>query len=478
VRAALRVVGAAAILAALVQAHLGLLVLVDLGRSVGPYLETSFARATLGRVALAVGLGGLAWRLAAHPAGRRAWITLCALALGLVLSSPALSHAAARVEGRPLLFALDAAHQLGVAVWVGGLAHFTLYALRAPADPDLHDRLIARRFSAVALGAVVALTLTGVVLTALYVAHPVALVTTAYGVMVLSKAALLAATLGLGYLNFRLVRRATVGASTPRLARLVEVELGLVVTALFAAASLTSLPPAVDIGADRATMAEVAARFTPASPRLHSPPIDELLRGAEPLMAPPGERTAVERAWSEFNHHWAGLFVLVMGLLALAERCGVGAARHWPAVFLAMAVFLAIRNDPRAWPLGPAGFWESMVLPDVLQHRAFVVLLVAFGVFEWRVRTGRLRPRPWGYVFPLLCAAGGGLLLTHSHAMFSVKEEFLTEITHAPLGLLGAFAGWGRWIELRLPEAGPAPGWVWRGCLTTVGLLLLLYREG
>jgi hypothetical protein len=49
---------------------------------------------------------------------------------------------------------------------------------------------------------------------------------------------------------------------------------------------------------------------------------------------------------------------------------------------------------------------------------------------------------------------------------------------HAPLGLLGAFTGWGRWLELRLPEAGSTPGWLWRGCLTAVGLLLLLYREG
>jgi len=137
-----------------------------------------------------------------------------------------------------------------------------------------------------------------------------------------------------------------------------------------------------------------------------------------------------------------------------------------------------LRNDPRAWPLGPAGFWESMTLPDVLQHRAFVLLVVAFGVFEWMVRTGRLAPRPWSYVFPMLCAVGGGLLLTHSHAMFSLKEEFLTEVTHTPLGVLGAFAGWARWLEVRLPDPGRAPGWVWRGCLTAVGTLLLIYREG
>ena len=77
----------------------------------------------------------------------------------------------------------------------------------------------------------------------------------------------------------------------------------------------------------------------------------------------------------------------------------------------------------------------------------------------------------------MLCAFGGGLLLTHSHALFSLKEEFLTEVTHAPLGILGAFAGWGRWLELRLPHAERSAGWVWTSCLTAVGVLLLCYRE-
>jgi putative copper resistance protein D len=119
-----------------------------------------------------------------------------------------------------------------------------------------------------------------------------------------------------------------------------------------------------------------------------------------------------------------------------------------------------------------------MTLPDVLQHRAFVVVVTAFGVFEWMVRTGRLAERPWAYVFPLLCAGGGALLLTHSHAMFNLKDEFLTEVTHAPLAILGVFAGWSRWLELRWPEGGRGPGWLWRTCLLAVGAILLVYREG
>ena len=93
------------------------------------------------------------------------------------------------------------------------------------------------------------------------------------------------------------------------------------------------------------------------------------------------------------------------------------------------------------------------------------------------VRTERIPRRPWAYVFPLLCAGGGALLMTHAHAMFDLKEEFLTEVTHVPLGVLGAFAGWARWLELRLPEPARSWSWTWIACLTAVGLVLLGYRE-
>jgi putative copper export protein len=338
------------------------------------------------------------------------------------------------------------------------------------------DAGVVRRFSNVAFVSVVALVVAGVVLTWQYVGEWAALVGTAYGVMVLSKVVVLLAILVLAALNLRAVRGAGAGSDL-RLRRFVEVELGLGITVLFAAASLTSLPPAVDVTTDRAGVAEVAGRFVPTAPRLTSPPVDELIARAEPLMSPVTRREPIERAWSEYNHHWAGLFVLTMGLLAALERLGVRSARHWPLVLLGLAAFLFLRNDPRAWPLGPAGFWESFLLADVLQHRAFVVLVVAFAVFEWMVRIGRLPSRPWGHVFPLLCAVGGGLLLTHSHAMFNLKDEFLAEVTHAPLGVLGAFAGWARWLELRLPGSGRGPGWFWTACLIVMGLILLVYRE-
>jgi copper resistance protein D len=496
---ALRAIAIGAAAAALAQAAI---VLVGLGAvadahgtwPLGAFFETTFALTATARIILAAMVSALALTMARRAASRVLWTALTASATLLVASSAVVSHAVARPEWRVPLVTLDAVHQVAAALWVGGLAHLVLFALTAGGSGEAVPRRIwnrppsvqagladpattIRRFSTLAFWSMTAVVAAGLALTFAYVGDPGAFVGTAYGVMILSKVALLVPALGLAYVNMRVARRAS-AAPGARLFRFAEVELGLGVTILFAAASLTSLPPAVDVTTDRASVTEVAARFTPTAPRLTSPPIDELLRTADPLMGRQIERKPVERAWSEYNHHWAGLFVVTMGGLAILHFVGVRPARHWPLVFLGLATFLFVRNDPRAWPLGPAGFWESLTLPDVLQHRTFVLLVIAFGIFEWMVRTERLPERPWGYVFPVLCAVGGGLLLTHSHAMFNLKDEFLTEVTHAPLGIFGAFAGWGRWLEVRLPAAGSAPGWIWRGCFTAVGMILLFYREG
>jgi len=89
-----------------------------------------------------------------------------------------------------------------------------------------------------------------------------------------------------------------------------------------------------------------------------------------------------------------------------------------------------------------------------------------------------MRSRRAALVFPLLCAVGGGLLLTHSHASLNLKDEFLLEVTHAPLGVLALLVGWSRWLELRLPEArGRLPGSLWAVGLALIGVLLIFYRE-
>jgi putative copper resistance protein D len=295
--------------------------------------------------------------------------------------------------------------------------------------------------------------------------------------------------------------RSDSSTSVNRLRRCAEAEIGIGVALFFAAASLTSVPPAIDLSQDRATWPEIVARNTPEWPRFSSPDHADLAipalqskldreaaaRAAKPSPAfVPGSgdlppRNADDIAWSEYNHHWSGVIVALIGLLALLNRAGVGWAKHWPLLFVVLAVFLFVRSDPEVWPLGNIGFWASLRDIEVLQHHALVLLVLVFSLFEWRVRNG-WNSKGAALVFPLMCLIGGGLLLTHSHAIANIKEQLLIEITHTPLALAGITAGWTRWLELRLdPRTSPllsrAAGWTWPVCILLCGLILLDYRE-
>jgi putative copper resistance protein D len=436
--------------------------------------RTSFFRAGVVRTLACVGLVAGCLALVRRPEPRSRWLALVGLTIVLGVGSAWTSHAAGRLGPRAVLLVLDALHQLAAGVWIGGLLHLTV-AASSRAESGWSAGLL-KRFSTTSFVSVVVLVLSGVGLTVAYVDSPGALLGTSYGSMILTKVAVLGGVLLLGAANFLAVRRLPAGAavSVPRLRRFVEVEFGLGATVLFVAASLTSLPPAVDVVTDRASLAEVGVRFAPRWPVLTSPKISDM-----PVDDRDAPRTDADRAWSEFNHHWAGIFVLVMGLLALVHATGHARwARHWPLVFLGLASFLLVRNDPGAWPLGPLGFWESMRYAEVFQHRIFVLLVIAFGIFEWLVRTDRVRLHGAALVFPLLCAVGGGLLLTHSHAGLNLKQEYLIEVTHVPLGVLAMVTGWSRWLELRLPgSSGRLTGRVWPIAFTLIGVSLILYRE-
>jgi putative copper resistance protein D len=314
--------------------------------------------------------------------------------------------------------------------------------------------------------------------------------------MLSAKIVLLAALLLLGGVNFLTVRRWRAEPSTPILPmrRFAEVEIGIGLTVVFCAASLASLPPARDLASDWASAAEVVERLAPRwPPRLESPDPSSLSitmaqeeRPSAPLAYAIGEppappRNAADIAWSEYNHHWAGLFVLAMVALALAERRGrfAPAARHWPLVFLGLAAFIFFRADEGAWPLGRIGFWDSLRDPEIAQHKLAMLLIVAFGVLEWRVRLGKLTNGAAPYVFPIVTAVAAAVLLTHSHGLANPKQEMLIELTHTPLALVGVAAGWSRWLELRLEDgrAQRAAALVWPNCFLLAGLFLLFYRE-
>ncbi len=469
---------------------------VDL--SVREVMSADFAVAGLVKTAAAAAIAFvlLGWREHA-PVVPLLMLTIIELAAATLTT-----HAAARLDNREVLLTVEGLHQLGAAIWIGGIPCFLL-ALARVRDGTAF-RVVGARFSRISMIGVACILVSGVTMSVLYVGDWQGFYGTAFGVMVGAKIAMFLMLLGLGGMNFLLVERlrANPATSIERLRRFAEVEFGIGIAIFFAAASLTSVPPAVDLRQDRVSWQEIEERNIPQWPRLISPDRDVLAlpalqakldaeaaakKAAAPAAFVPGSgelppRNADDIAWSEYNHHWAGLIVIAIGLLALLNRAGLRAARHWPLAFLGLAVFLFFRSDPETWPMGDIGFLESFRDVEVLQHRFFVLLIAVFAFFEWRVRATNWNNRYAPLVFPLLCAAGGTMLLTHSHAIANVKDQLLIELTHTPLALAGIAAGWARWLEIRLnprdnPVVWQAAGWVWPCCILFCGLLLLGYRE-
>ncbi len=456
------------------------------------FAEIVGAQFFVASVAIVIASAVLAWVLRFR---KPMW---CAVALVLIilLGSVATGHAWSRMENRFVLGVLDLLHQAAAGVWIGGLP-ILLIALGVTKSSDLANS-IAQRFSRMAMAGVAVVMVAGIGLVLFYVDAPNAVYGTSYGIMLLGKIGLFLVLVGIGARNKSIVRLLSYDLSPllQHLRRNVEAEIGIGFTVLLAAASLTSQPPAVDLPNDRLTLREVADHLAPRWPRFSSPDVSQLGVPDRELLRREAERTGrvsayvpgmpalqpetpAGEAWSEYNHNWAGVVVVAVGIVAVASQSArLKWARHWPLLFIGLAIFILLRADPENWPLGPNGFWESFLQADVLQHRVFALFIVMFAIAEWRVQTGRSN-RTWhAFVFPAVCALGGALLFMHSHSLGNYKAYTLIEWNHVPIAFFAVVAGWARWAELRSARGDRRPLiCTWSTCFVIIGSLLLFYRE-
>lgn len=203
----------------------------------------------------------------------RGYAVMSLPAFALLAASVMTSHAMSRLEYRLPLVAFTALHQAATAVWIGGLPYLLMGVAKA-SDLAIAQRLSAR-FSRLALVCVGVLAGAGVLLSFSYVGSISALYGTSYGAMVATKVVLFGLLLFLGAMNYRLVRGNSSGL-LQSLRRFGEAEIGIGVTVILLAASLTSLPPAVDLKEGRVSGHEVWARNAPHIPRLSSPKREDL----------------------------------------------------------------------------------------------------------------------------------------------------------------------------------------------------------
>ncbi len=190
-------------------------------------------------------------------------------------------------------------------------------------------------------------------------------------------------------------------------------------------------------------------------------------------------------AYSEFNHHLAGLFVLLIGFSEMAQALrsfSLGWARMLlPMALLGMAAFLLIWSDHQAWPIGPLSFAETFFGNDheILQHKIYGFLALTVGLIELYRRLDRLAHVSWLVPLPLFAMIGGIMLFAHSHGAHPAAQKIAMH--HAVMGTLAVSAG-----SSKLASAwrGVFMGWsrsrwetIWAGLILLIGLQLLVYSE-
>ena len=412
---------------------------------------------------------------------------LCAV---IVAAHAGVTHAASRAEPSPALLAAETLHLFALGAWLGGIPYF-IASLRTLGATD--GRLVvSTRFSFVSLFAVPLMIATGVLMSFPYVGSWERLYQTNYGLLLGAKLALLAILLCLGGANFLAIRKLRRGASAAFQSVPIfgEAEIAVGLIAVLCAVALASSPLAADTRAERPSGSEIATRFEFTSPRLAiptQPPSPNLNAESSPngalgtdLPSGEAERSPLDIAWSETQHHYAALLVIFTGMVALVSQSGRmrPLTRHWPALFLSLAVYLFIVADEDAWPLGETGFFVSLATPRIAQHKLMIAMVAGLALFEWRVQSREAASAWLSLAFPVIIAAASAFLLTH-YGHTGRKEEVLIEVSHMPIALLGVIAATARWLELRLPSSALSrfAAIVWPVALIAAGAFLLMYRE-
>jgi putative copper resistance protein D len=203
--------------------------------------------------------------------------------------------------------------------------------------------------------------------------------------------------------------------------------------------------------------------------------------------APAWEGSPEGKAYSEFNHHLAGSFVLLIGLAELRTALGISAFA-WsrfllPIGMLSAAAYLFVWSDHDAWPIGGLSFGQTFFAGDleIVQHKIYAVLLLAIGVVESLRRLGRIKQPIWATPLPVFAIIAGLLLFLHQHGDHPGAQRIV--LNHMIMGTMAVLAG-----SLKL-TTGPAAtvsayfkpriGWhmAWPALIFLIALQLLLYAE-
>ena len=201
------------------------------------------------------------------------------------------------------------------------------------------------------------------------------------------------------------------------------------------------------------------------------------------------EGSAAGKAYSERNHHLAGVFVLLIGLSELRQGLAL-TILAWTRYLLPVSMFLAggfltVWSDHEAWPIGSLTFAQTFFGgdPEIFQHKSYGLMLLGVGTIELLRRTGRVRQALWMIPLPAFAIIGGLMLFLHSHGAHPAAQKIA--LNHAIMGIMAVSAGSSKlvsgWTGPRTaPASAPSPSrWeiVWACFILLIGMQLLLYSE-
>ena len=220
---------------------------------------------------------------------------------------------------------------------------------------------------------------------------------------------------------------------------------------------------------------------------VHSPSAEDHghHHGHSPSSGPQWEGSREGIAYSEFNHHLAGVFLLLIGLSELRQALG------WPVLawtrFLlpgalgVAGVFLLIWSDHDAWPIGSMTFVETFFGsdPEVLQHKTYGVLAFAVGSVEFLRRLRWFAHAVWTVPLPMFAVVGGLMLFAHSHGDHPAADKIA--LHHVLMGTMAITAGSSKlisgWRQRELATERSYWELIWASLVLVIGVQLLFYSE-
>jgi hypothetical protein len=191
-------------------------------------------------------------------------------------------------------------------------------------------------------------------------------------------------------------------------------------------------------------------------------------------------------AFSDRNHHVAGILVLLIGLTELREALAI-TLLSWlrfllPAAMLSAGSLLMIWSDHDAWPIGSLNLAETFSGTDheILQHKIYGILALAVGSIESLRRAGLLRHAFWNIPLPAFAVIGGLMLFMHSHGIHPSARAIA--LNHAVMGTMAVVAGSCKLLSAQAaspPNPAGLSRWklAWAGFILLIGLQLLFYTE-